>query len=103
MISNFAMVRMFGMCIFAWILIISLCSSSEIVDQDELIAIYGIVSEISGPAARDDFMITLINGAEKWNVFLTESEDMPELGREVIVLARAGPDNSLVAISYDYP
>ncbi|MEM2838675.1 MAG: hypothetical protein QXE18_01085 [Thermoplasmata archaeon] len=103
MLSNSAMMRMFVICLLVWTLIICSCSSSEVVDHDELIMIYGTVSEISGSATRNDFIITIMNGAEKWNVFFGESEGIPEPGRSVIVLARAGPDNSLVAISYDYP
>jgi len=103
MIHNFIMTRLLVICLLVWVLIICFCSSSEEADNDELVAVYGTVTEISGSVTGNDVMITLVNGPEVWNVILAGSERVPELGREVIVVARAGSDNSLTAVYYDYP
>lgn len=101
MISSSIIARMIIACAFAWILIISACESrTEGSVPEELLALYGIVTDISESGGTAT--LTLANGADEWRIIFEDSDRLPDIGRAVIVLARDTHESTLLGASFNY-
>lgn len=102
MASAPVIVRLLVVCALSWVLIINACipHTGEI-GSEEWLAFYGIVTDIS--ESGGGAILTLSSGADVRKILFNDSDRLPDIGRAVIVLARADPGGMLLGISYDYP
>lgn len=104
MISLHIIVRLLAACALMWSLLIGICASvSDDISSEELVALYGIVSDVKESGAQETMILTLVNGLNAWDITFRGFSDLPERGRAVIVLTKYAPGKSLEAFSYNYP
>lgn len=104
MISPYIIIRLLVACALMWSSLTGICASvSDDINSEELIALYGIVSDIKESGAQETMILTLVNGANTWDITFMGFDHLPERDRPVIVLVNCAPGKSLVAVSYNYP
>lgn len=97
-------IRLFIICVLCWVVIIGLYDNvSNESNANHLIAIYGIVTDDPVEVTANGIVVLVENGPDEWRILFSNSDQMPEINKAVIITVEQATDGILIAVSFCYP
>ena len=104
MLRRDLVIRLCVICILSWLVIIGLYdNASSASETNRLMAIYGVGITAYPDSIGNGIVMVVESGPKSWNILFDDPEQVPEIGRAVIITVKQVSDDLLVAISFDYP